>query len=412
MLIELDLLAWSAGKEFPLATLKEFEVSVGRDPNSGLSIQDDGISRQHGKFEHHGDYWFFKDLGSTNGSFINGIKLRHDELRLIKRGDLLQLADISLKINYESPVEVSQLIVLKSTGLDRVVNLPSLFSGKVTSEQSGSQGESPQGGRALGISIGLAEGEIVVEGDITKDGSFPGLFALVRDTGRLRLRVAPEAVALGFRLNGMNLTSDDLGRLKALSDRDILSVNGFFFLVDDETAGGESDKESKKPKLGVVRRKVAEPQSTVVSRKVDSASEDRDIVEEESSVFVDEAEPQAPEPGSDTQYVRVVMGGESRIIGKSGSGTFLTDFGKIAPELSDQTSTRIMDSRRLEELLKLSADSSDRITREGIVVSNKDLAIKGWKQEIREIVEVLIGITLLFIILGASAWLSYSWMRS
>lgn len=56
------------GRSYPLlATL-----TVGRAPESGLYLDDNGISRQHARLRPL-DYGIkVEDLGSTNGSFING----------------------------------------------------------------------------------------------------------------------------------------------------------------------------------------------------------------------------------------------------------------------------------------------------------------------------------------------------
>lgn len=74
------------------------ELGVGRSPGDGLFIQDEGISRLHGLFTCHEPYWFYKDLGSTNGSFMNGQALPENVWRVLRTGDILQLADISMKL--------------------------------------------------------------------------------------------------------------------------------------------------------------------------------------------------------------------------------------------------------------------------------------------------------------------------
>lgn len=56
------------GRSYPLVA----PLTVGRAPESGLYLDDSGISRQHARLRPL-DYGVeVEDLGSTNGSFING----------------------------------------------------------------------------------------------------------------------------------------------------------------------------------------------------------------------------------------------------------------------------------------------------------------------------------------------------
>lgn len=47
----------------------------GRDPTSNMIISDDSASRKHAKLEHQGDCWVITDLGSTNGTWVNGTQI-------------------------------------------------------------------------------------------------------------------------------------------------------------------------------------------------------------------------------------------------------------------------------------------------------------------------------------------------
>lgn len=57
-----------AGKEF---TLGESCV-LGRSVSADVILHDAGISRKHAQIEHKGGQYFLKDLGSQNGTFLNG----------------------------------------------------------------------------------------------------------------------------------------------------------------------------------------------------------------------------------------------------------------------------------------------------------------------------------------------------
>jgi len=73
-------------------------IPVGREPESGICVLDEGISRHHGRFFRGGSHWFYHDVGSLNGSSLNGLELDSGTRHLIRDGDILQLADICLRV--------------------------------------------------------------------------------------------------------------------------------------------------------------------------------------------------------------------------------------------------------------------------------------------------------------------------
>ncbi|HOK44740.1 MAG TPA: FHA domain-containing protein [Bryobacteraceae bacterium] len=61
-------------------------LSLGRSAANELCYPEDaGLSRQHVIFEREGEHWTARDLGSTNGTFINGTRLT--EKRRLRPGD-------------------------------------------------------------------------------------------------------------------------------------------------------------------------------------------------------------------------------------------------------------------------------------------------------------------------------------
>ena len=57
---------------------KSFDINgdslvIGRDPSCDVSLRDPGISRQHARLELKGNQYILKDLGSSNGTCINGV---------------------------------------------------------------------------------------------------------------------------------------------------------------------------------------------------------------------------------------------------------------------------------------------------------------------------------------------------
>lgn len=55
-------------------------ATVGRDPTSELVLSDAGISWRHARVEDRGDAWVIVDLGSTNGTVVNGARCKEARL--------------------------------------------------------------------------------------------------------------------------------------------------------------------------------------------------------------------------------------------------------------------------------------------------------------------------------------------
>ena len=50
-------------------------VTIGRSSENDIQINDKYISREHLRIRRKGDRYFVKDLGSENGTFVNGIQI-------------------------------------------------------------------------------------------------------------------------------------------------------------------------------------------------------------------------------------------------------------------------------------------------------------------------------------------------
>ncbi len=72
-------------------TLAKQEIVIGRDTNEDIVINVAEISRRHTRLRLETNGYFVEDLGSTNGTFINGIRLT--EPQLLRSGDAIQLGE-------------------------------------------------------------------------------------------------------------------------------------------------------------------------------------------------------------------------------------------------------------------------------------------------------------------------------
>lgn len=74
--------------------------SVGRKPDSSLCLPFRTVSSNHAEFVSDASRLMLRDLGSTNGTYVNGQRL-HGEIE-IKQEDIVQFADVALRLQRQS----------------------------------------------------------------------------------------------------------------------------------------------------------------------------------------------------------------------------------------------------------------------------------------------------------------------
>lgn len=72
-------------------------ILIGRDINQDIIINSSKISKSHAYFKMNKDKNILKDVGSSNGTFVNEIKLPPLEDYEIKVNDVISFADISFR---------------------------------------------------------------------------------------------------------------------------------------------------------------------------------------------------------------------------------------------------------------------------------------------------------------------------
>jgi hypothetical protein len=70
------------------ALLEAASLTLGRAPDCGLVFGDDTVSRHHARLELRDGRWFLVDLDSSNGTLVNGRRVRDTEVRA---GDQIRL---------------------------------------------------------------------------------------------------------------------------------------------------------------------------------------------------------------------------------------------------------------------------------------------------------------------------------
>ena len=111
----------SAGEMFKL---QKDKTIVGRGPAVGVRLNDEGVSREHCAFVRDGDKMVVEDMGSTNGTFCNGIKV--DRRELVDGDKIMVGSSTILKFTYHDYLdEVFQRQMYESAlrdGLTKVFN--------------------------------------------------------------------------------------------------------------------------------------------------------------------------------------------------------------------------------------------------------------------------------------------------
>ncbi|MBV6496933.1 MAG: FHA domain-containing protein [Acidobacteria bacterium ACB1] len=97
-------------------------VIVGRLSSNTLVIADGRLSREHLRIEREGSAWYAEDLGSSNGTTLNGEPLR-DQQR-IKDGDKLNLGGLEISVEIEQPQPVEQAPVVQAAVVNTLAAPP------------------------------------------------------------------------------------------------------------------------------------------------------------------------------------------------------------------------------------------------------------------------------------------------
>jgi len=81
----------AAGQAFALAG----ETTIGRASGCAVSIDDSRVSKIHARVFADGNRWIIEDLGSTNGTSVNGERI--DMPRVLGPGDTIQVGEVVME---------------------------------------------------------------------------------------------------------------------------------------------------------------------------------------------------------------------------------------------------------------------------------------------------------------------------
>jgi predicted component of type VI protein secretion system len=84
------------GRTVKTFTFAHDEVSIGRDPDADIFLDNVGVSREHARFERTASGYVIEDLGSANGTFLNDKPVQRN---LIQNDDIIQIGKYALRVS-------------------------------------------------------------------------------------------------------------------------------------------------------------------------------------------------------------------------------------------------------------------------------------------------------------------------
>ena len=77
--------------------LETERVTIGRQSGCTITIRDTNVSREHAQLRRRPNGWTIRDLGSTNGTKLNGVRVENEQM--LANGDVIMLG--AMKVTFE-----------------------------------------------------------------------------------------------------------------------------------------------------------------------------------------------------------------------------------------------------------------------------------------------------------------------
>ena len=91
-------------------------MGIGRSSRNAIQLADGTVSKEHAEISRQGDRWFLRDLGSRNGTRVNGVEAR--AALPIVAGDRVEVGHVALTVTDGTPpknVQYNEATVLSSS---------------------------------------------------------------------------------------------------------------------------------------------------------------------------------------------------------------------------------------------------------------------------------------------------------
>jgi len=92
VVIETEATSLAPGDRFPLRSV----TSVGRDLSNTIVLPDPAVSSEHALLALRDGHWWLEDLGSTNGTYLNDVRVQQPTL--VVPGDVIRVGHTRLRL--------------------------------------------------------------------------------------------------------------------------------------------------------------------------------------------------------------------------------------------------------------------------------------------------------------------------
>lgn len=92
-----------AGDDFPSVTVAPSQgLAIGRADSNDLALRDNTVSSKHAAISSQSDSWLIEDIGSRNGTYLNGSRLDPNQLTPLQHGDHIGIGPWILRVRLGS----------------------------------------------------------------------------------------------------------------------------------------------------------------------------------------------------------------------------------------------------------------------------------------------------------------------
>lgn len=95
------------GEGPPLFALDGQEIVLGRQPDVDLRLDAREVSRRHARITQAGKQYYLEDLGSSNGTWLNGNRLVAYKPHPLQNGDVIRLSQLLLFVSFRDELEMA-----------------------------------------------------------------------------------------------------------------------------------------------------------------------------------------------------------------------------------------------------------------------------------------------------------------
>lgn len=218
-----ELLIRAPNGQTQIVTLDRERYELGRAETNAICFRDVlGLSRKHLAFEREGSNWIVRDLGSTNGTFVNGERII--TAQPLRPADRVTVGDLSIVFSESTAAPVSQAVVFiespstQTTAVSEAL-LQDVLAGEEEIQSSGHLKALIHAGRELAGHSPLEKlFDVIMALAVDAVGASRGVL-MTLENGELQVRASKGA---GFRISS-HVRDIVLNEKRSLLVRDALS---------------------------------------------------------------------------------------------------------------------------------------------------------------------------------------------